>query len=480
MKKYSYILLSGLLVLGACKKSQLDLFPYNQKETSQAFTTQADVTLAVNGMYYGIRASGSYYVGTWNIFADAIADNLILDKTGRGSFTTYSEWLYNPTNTYGMFSGGYTMTRRANAILENIDAFPAGSFKDNAKGEALAIRAMVYFDMSRIYSKTYLNASATDSTLPYVTSTDPTIRPSKEPVKGFYDKVIADLTAAYPLINADNGVGRLNKAAVAGLLSRVLLYKGDWAGVISNANLALGATPVLPDIATFPKIWTDQSNAGVLFKVINNSVDNLPAQGVNYYQKVTISGVAYIKSEYVVEYNFYQLWQNNDVRKTSWIVTSPYLGNNYNNVIKYNGATGSPAGVQDAKVLRTAEVLLNRMEAEYMSNQQVAALADLNLLKANRYTGFVNIVGLTGQPLLDEIYKERRFELAFEGDRFFDLKRRNLPIVRDGTHGDLADGTGTPYPAIYLNMPVGDKRFNLPFPFSETNFNTNLKQNPGW
>jgi hypothetical protein len=304
--------------------------------------------------------------------------------------------------------------------------------------------------------------------------------PAKEPLKGFYDKVIADLNSAYTLIATDNGTGYLNKASVAGILSRVLLYKGDWAGCITAANNALGATPVLPDMTTFPKIWTDQSTAGVLFKVINSAIDNVSTQGVNYYQKVTISGVQYIKPEYVVEYNFFQMFQSTDVRKATWTVTSPYLGNNYNSVIKYNGATGSPAGVQDAKVLRTAEVLLNRMEAEYMNNNQTAALADLNLLKINRYTGFVNIVGLTGQPLLDEIYKERRLELAFEGDRFFDLKRRNLPIVRDGTKGDIFDGTGTPYPSIYLNMPLGDKRFLMPIPFSETNFNTHLTQNPGW
>ncbi|MBS1565206.1 MAG: RagB/SusD family nutrient uptake outer membrane protein, partial [Bacteroidetes bacterium] len=460
MKKYSYIFLSSLLAMGACKKSNLDLFPYNAKETSQAFLTQADVTLAVNGMYYGIKSSGSYYNGTWNIFADAMADNLILSKSGRGSFTNYSEWLFNPNSTYGLFSGGYTMTRRANAILENIDNFPAGSFRDNAKGEALAIRGMTYFDMSRVYSKTYLNATATDSTLPYVTSTDATIKPSKESLKGFYDKVIADLTQAYSLINTDNGTGRLNKASVAGILSRVLLYKGDWTGTIAAANNAIGTgIPNVTSMADFSKVWTDQSTSGVLFKVINNSVDNINTQGVNYYQKVTVSGIQYIKSEYVVEYNFYKMFQDNDIRKTSWIVTSPYLGNNFNNVIKYNGATGSPAGVQDAKVLRSAEVLLNRMEAYYMNNNPTAALTDLNTLRANRYNPNVPLVGLTGQPLLDSIYKERRLELAFEGDRWFDLKRRNLPVVRDGTKGDLADGTGTPYPSIYLNLPVGDKRW---------------------
>lgn len=472
-KRYQIIMLGALLSLGACSKSELDLFPYNAVETSQAFKTQEDVSLAVNGMYYGIRASGSYYNGTWNILADVLSDNLIISQAGRLTLKVYGEWRYQGNNTYGLFSGGYTMVRRANAILENIDNFPEGAFRNNAKGEALAIRGMTFFDMSRVYSTTYQNATDKDSTLPYVTTTDDKIMPSKEPVKGFYEKVIADLTQAQTLINADNGVGRLNKAAVAGLLSRVYLYKGDYAGTISAATAALGASPNVADIATFPKIWKDETNVGVLFKVINSAVDNSNTQGVNYYQKASGD----IKSEYVVEYNFAQQFAANDIRTTTYIKTSDYLANTYNNVVKYDGATGRPAGVQDAKVLRTAEVLLNRAEAYYRSGKEAEALADLQLLKKNRYTGYVN-ESLSGQALLDEILQQRRLELAFEGDRFWDLKRRNLPVLRDGTKGEKADGSGTQY--VFTKLEVGDYRFNLPFPQSEINFNSNLKQNPGY
>ncbi|WP_158275269.1 RagB/SusD family nutrient uptake outer membrane protein [Pedobacter sp. HMWF019] len=475
MRKYLYTMALAIAALGSCKKSDLNLYPYNQVETTQAFNTEGDVTLAVNGMYYGIRASGSYYNGTWNIVADVLADNLISSPAGRGTLLSYSRWLLSPTSTYGLFSGGYTIVRRANAIVENIDRFPAGAFHDNAKGEALALRAMTYFDMCRVYSKTYLNASATDFTLPYVTTTDAKNMPASESVKGFYDKVIADLNAALPLINANNGVGRLNKAAVAGLLSRVNLYKGDWTATITAANTALGSAPSLPSIANFPLIWTDQSSDGVLFKVINNAVDNINTQGVNYYQ--TQNGE--IKSEYVVEYNFKQLFAANDVRTSTYIKTSALSGSLYNNVVKYAGGTGKPAGVQDAKVLRTAEVLLNRMEAYYRSGNEPAALADLNLLKRNRYTGFSDI-SLTGTALLNEILKERRLELAFEGDRFWDLKRRAQPVLRDGTKGEKADGTGTPYFSTTLTLPVDDHRFQLPYPVAETNFNTAIKQNPGY
>jgi starch-binding outer membrane protein, SusD/RagB family len=475
-KKYIILLAALLPILGACSKSELDLYPYNAMEQDQAYDTEEDMNLAVNGMYYGVRASGSYYNGSWNIVADAMSDNLIINQAGRKSLLDYQRWNLKPGATeYGLFAGGYTMVRRANAILENIDKFPAGPFHDNTKGQALAIRGMVYFDLSRVYGKTYTNASNDDLTIPYVTTTDPTILPAKEPVKGFYDKVLADLNQALTLINASNGTGKLGRAAVAGLLSRVNLYKGDYAAVITAANTALGANPDLPAIADFSKIWTDQTEKGVLFKVINNLTDNINTQGVNYYQPVS----GELKSEYVVEYNFMQLFTDTDVRKSAYIRTGTYLGNTYNNVIKYNGGAGKAQGVCDAKVLRTAEVLLNRAEAYYRTGNEPAALADLNLLKTNRYTGFTNI-NLTGQALLDEILKERRLELAFEGDRLWDLKRRHLPVQRDGTKGDKADGSGVSYVPTALTLDANDYRFQLPIPIAETNYNKNLAQNPGY
>lgn len=471
----------------SCKKTELDLFPYNQIETEQAFNTEADVTLAINGMYAGLKTSGSYYVtGIWNIVADALADNVIINQTGRLTLKTYGEWRYTGENTFGLFSGGYTIVRRANAILENIDKFPDGAFKDNTKGEALALRALVYFDMSRVYGKTYLNASATDSLMPYVTSTDPTIMPAKEPVHDFYDKVITDLELAKTLIGTTNGIYRLNRIAVSGLLSRVYLYKGDWAACITASNDALGATPNLPSRADFPSIWIDNDpsddpqagSLGVLFKVRNTSLDNINGQGVNYYQAV--GNPLQKKSEYVVEYNLNQLFLPSDIRTTTYIETSEFNGKDYNHVVKYNGRAGDPAGVLDGKAIRTAEVLLNRAEAYFRNSNEASALDDLQLLKSNRYAAYDPATddGLAGQSLLEEILLQRRLELAFEGDRFWDLKRRNQPVVRDGTKGELADGSGTPY--VFTTLPAGDHRFQLPFPQTEVNFNTNLKQTPGY
>lgn len=470
------LIIGGLFVAGlvSCSKDKLTLYPYNQIETTQAFNTESDVSFAVNGMYNGLR--NLYVGGIWNIAADVLSDNLIQNAAGRGTLTQLSQWTYT-TDPFGTFGTSFNTIRRANAILENIEKFPESAFKSNAKGQALAVRGLSYFDLSRVYSRTYLNATIADSTVPYVTTTDYSIMPSKEPLTGFYDKVIADLELAKTLIASTNGVGKLDKASVSGLLSRVYLYKGDWAKCITSANEALGGSPNLPTIANFPGIWTDATEAGVLFKVRNTTTDNINSLGVNYYQFVDGG----FKSEFNVEYNLNALYTTTDVRKAAYINTSAYLGLTYNHVYKYNAraAAGSVRGVVDAKVLRTAEVLLNRAEAYFRSTpaNETAALADLVLLKTNRYTGYVPEV-LSGQALLNEIYLQRRLELAFEGDRFFDLKRRNLPVQRDGTKGDRADGTGVNY--VFTTLPAASPKFLMPFPLSEINFNSNLKQNPGY
>lgn len=470
MKKILFTL-STIAVLASCSKKELELAPFNQIETSLAFNTQADVNLAVLGMYQGLR--GNYVGGTSNILGDVLADNLIINSLGRQTLTTFGDWRYNGDATVGLFGTGYTIARRANAILENIDKFPAGVFKDNVRGEALALRALIYFDMVRTFSKTFENAGTNDSTMTFITSTDAKQLPGKETVRGFYQKLERDLTAALPLINTNNGVGRLNKAAVNALLSRLYLYMGEFPKCISASTAALGTTPVLPSRADFPSIWTDATNNGVIFKVINTTLDNNNTQGVNYYQ--TVGGL--VRSEYVCDFDLRQLYGISDVRTTTYLQTSLWNGVLQNHIVKYAGRPGAVAGVVDAKLLRTAEVLLNRAEAYQRSGDNTLALADLNLLRANRYSPSSSLT-LTGAALLAEILNERRLELAFEGDRFWDLKRRNQPVQRSATTGDRADGTGVRY--IRTTLAVGDHRFQLPFPSSEINFNQNFKQNPGY
>ena len=116
------------------------------------------------------------------------------------------------------------------------------------------------------------------------------------------------------------------------------------------------------------------------------------------------------------------------------------------------------------------EVWLNKAEALYRLGDEVNALNALNRVRGERYNGFVS-PNETGTALLDAILLGRRLELAFEGDRFFMLKRLGLDLNRTN-NGEFADGTGTP--PVLLTYPAEGNRWQQPIPQGAFDSNSNL------
>ena len=133
-----------------------------------------------------------------------------------------------------------------------------------------------------------------------------------------------------------------------------------------------------------------------------------------------------------------------DIRLTAYNDNIPdSKGNVYNAIIKMYGEAGQQNGSVDAKVLRAAEVALNKAEAMYFSGNETGALEALDELRVKRYDPWAS-GGETGTALLNAIQYERRVELAAEGHRLFDLRRWGLGVTRSTTEGEFSDGTGTP------------------------------------
>jgi hypothetical protein len=489
MRKIYPYCLAALLLVTACKK-ELTQNPYNAIPNEQAFNTPEDFTNAVRGAYaafrdYQVRNSdgtltrtADYYGGEDNgsmaSTPDILADNLILNQQGRKSQQTYFNYKYQANATWSLWANAYAVIVRANFVLVNIDHLPDGAFKENVRGEALAIRALAHFDLLRVYAKAYASATDADLGVPYVTSVDPAQLPARTPLKAAYALVVDDLGTAVAGIAQDNGEGRLNKAAVEGLLSRVYLYMGLWQKAADAATAAIADAPAanaLAGTADFAAIWRDETEKDVLFKIKILDADDATI-GVAYEQ----ASPAGVKPEYSVDYGLFNLYAANDVRKNAYIGQTIFNGVAYNYVKKYVGRAQGNANVVDFKVIRMGEVYLNRAEAYYNLGNAPAALADLNTLRANRYTGFV--AGTEGgAALASAIQLQRRLELAFEGARFFDLKRRNQPVERPA-FGDEADGGGIP--ASVRSLPAGSPLFQLPIPQAELNANKNIVQNEGY
>lgn len=480
MKKTLYITIAaGLgLFLASCKK-ELNLTPYNALPPSQVFSTDADFQNAVNGMYLKMNQSGAYYVGGDNssfiATNDILTDNLIGYARSRGTGQQFSDWNYTSFTTTNFYIDGYAIIRAANEIIANIGNLPANDpSRNDFLGQAIAIRAVVHFDMVRLFGTAYTQASSSDLGVPYVTHVPAyTENPTRDLVTNNYDSIAVDLNTAVAIIG-DDAPGRIGKAAVYGYLSRLYYDMGDWANTITAATNCLNIESDPGSISDFPNIWTDQTENGVLFKLKILQTDQL-TPGTSYGQGTL--------AEFIPTAYLYNLYTATDVRQSSYFQAVTNNGNNINLVIKYigQGAAGDIQNLVDIKLLRVAEVLLNRAEAySNTTGDDALALADLDALRSQRYTGFVS-GGETGLALKNAIALQRRLELALEGDRFVYLKLHNLGINRADVNGGLSAGVVRPWPAKSLVMQPGDHRFDLPIDQNSINAAKGvLVQNPGY
>jgi hypothetical protein len=480
MKKIFSIMLVLVAFSFVSCDEELDVIPYDGLTDGELFQDVSGFETAMKGVYSGFRSYGYYGDDEQGMLSspDILADNLLLNPQGRTTQQDLFEWRNTAVDeAFGLYATGYRIISRANRILDNLGNIDDGDDKDNFEGECKAVRALVHFDIARTYCKVPTQSSDANSSLGifYSTTYDPTFMPTRvgTTVSDVYSKIIVDLLDAKTKINADNGAGRLNKTAVEAVLSRVYLYMGDDDNVISSAN---EVTAPVASIDNFSKVWLDEYDDNVLFKIVFTDQDDI-AIGNSYSQT---DGDGEIRSEYVVSYELFQLYASDDIRSSTTIVTSVFSGDMYNHVSKYLGRASGTKNTVDAKYIRMEEVLLNKAEAyANMGDMDVEALAALDLIRDERYTSYTG--GETGTALMDAIQLERRLELAFEGDRFYTLKRLGKDITRSETDGEFADGTGTP--ANETSLLAGDYRWQLPIPQGAFDSNPNLTdadQNPGY
>lgn len=470
-------LIIAMLLLGFSFNScddNLEILPEDSIAVELGFDNEVDFQNAVRGIYSGFRRDGYFGAGsgvaTVAFIGDVISDNVIINASGRRSRETYYDWRYDEDDSSeNMWLSAYKVIQRSNLILENIANIDGNPIQANIQGEALAARGIAHFDLAKFYSSSPAQAGGEELGIPYVKSTDSALLPTRNTLSDTYDQIIDDLTTAQNLLNADNGIGRINSNVVSAMLSRIYLFMGDNGSVITSANAVTGMEV---SRANFSNVWKDEVETGVIWKIKVVEVDDVSI-GVSWFQE---SPDGEIRSEYNVDLGLYNLYADNDIRKEAYFETSEFSGSIYNHIVKYRGRLVGNANEVDAKVIRYAEVLLNKAEAQAATGDDGGALVSLDALRSNRYDNFAS-GNESGQSLKDAIQLERRLELAFEGHRFFDLKRQGLSINRS-TSGDKADGTGEA--PEFPTLEAGDHRFNMAIGEGEIDANPNIQQTAGY
>ena len=342
------------------------------------------------------------------------------------------------------------------------------------------MRGLAHLELLRWFAKIPTQSSDAPSSLGifYQDKFEPAakdIRRAGTTVASSYGRVIADLEAAATKIKDENPAGYLTKQSVYSLLVRAYLYMGEYEKVVENAEKAEAGKVKMAKLDQFAGIWIDK-NPGVsaVVRILIQSKDRISI-GNPYSQTGDET-----KSEYVCRKSLKDLFKPEDVRAASSFVVSKFNDKDYIHVAKYFGRPKDNANVSDYKYLRIEEVILSKAEAYWKLHKEAEALDVLNKFRANRYKGFTP-GSETGQALFDAIMLERRLELAFEGDRYFTLKRLGLGLERDGVEKELADGSGT-YMLGAVSVPADDHRWVMAIPKDAINVNPAMAadQNPGY
>ena len=456
-KKYT-LALCLIMLTASCAK--LDLAPSDTISPEKAFRNIADINLGVLGAYALIDGTTIGVVSTVSDEATFPTENSV------GNSDSF-RWIYTAANgsVTSLYGSYYTAIDRVNRTLAGLDALTlAGAdvaLGTRYRGELLALRAYFHFELLRSFASSY-QAGALG--VPYMKVSEIGY-PARDNFEVVVANAKADLIAAKSLIPSTfTDKTRITKIGISAIQARVALYEKNWPEAITYTNEVIAAFP-LATKAQFPGLWTDANDNEVIWKA--KRVGTSDSRVGDFYFRQT-GGIVLYAPAFKLIASFDQV---NDIHYPAYIkfdatrtgTKSQYLVNKY-----IGGLPATSPGLTDIKLFRTGEMYLIKSEAEAESTGDAAG--DLNALRAARINGYVNETFADKPTLITAIINERYKELAFEGHRFFDLKRRNLAVQR--LPADAVNASGA------VTLLTTQAQYSLPIPALEISVNKNTIQNP--
>jgi hypothetical protein len=466
-KQYKNIiaLCLGIALLTGCSEDYLDV-PNKDNVEENNFEPE----YFVNGTY-GMLTEWDYsfsYLGITEILSDN-ADKGSSPSDPGGDKQELDQLLFSSsTGSFdAMWTNWYKAIGRASYSIDYTENYGLTdvAYKNRLIGEAKFLRAYNYFFLVRGFG---------DVPLQHVNIVN---RAPQAEVYAFIEK---DLLEAIEVLPAKSGyaakdLGRATKGAAQALLAKVYLYEKKWQQSydMAQAVISSGEYGLESDYAV---LWRESSENGTesIFEV--QARGEVVAHGVQQYSETQgargPSGWGWgfntpsenllnaynnegdvIRRDATVIFAGETLW---DGRLVSASVENPM----YNEKAYSSANAGAGDGDKNIRVLRLAEIYLIHAEAANELGNTSAALASLNIVR-NR----VNLPDATGTDLRNAIWKERRLELAFEHDRWFDL-------VRTGQAKDAMAAAGK-------NFIVGTQEL-FPIPYNQLIQTPEMRQNPGY
>jgi hypothetical protein len=325
-------------------------------------------------------------------------------------------WLWkdenpSPTTSYFSWRSYYHAIYIANYIIEHQEEITDASAKtiNQLVGEAYMMRAYCHFLLVNLYAEPYTHCTpATTRGVPMMLEADVNAIPGSSSVETIYQQVLSDIAEAEQRLNVtkwDEGENyRFNTISAQALRARTYLYMGRWQEALTAAKAVIATHGDLEDLnvssALLPDSYQSAENIVALEQFSSNlsTVINQPSN------------------------DFISLYRTGDQRKSKYFkrATSTTW-----TLLKSDGYCS----------FRSAEAYLTAAEAAAQLNDLTGAVDLLKpllqkRLNATAYQDALDLMAPMNQSqLLQEIYDERARELAFEGHRWYDLRRTTQPAL---------------------------------------------------
>ena len=466
------------LVISACTREKLFEDPLNAVPTATAFGTAERIEKSSTGMYSALQ-NINWGCGRNFIYCDVQG----LDanpNTFFGNIGFFNQMRPNDGTITSAWVAAYNTIYTANLFEKNflpVRDLVTTQKADQYLGEVKFIRAYNYFYLVNFWGQPFtdtIKGPAANLGVPLIleAADDPFAVSTQVPrstVKQVYDQIEKDLLEAesgLPLNYSGDtysSVARATKGAARGLLMRMYLYQGNWvkAAAYADANIStnLYALNTAPEI-TYKNFTTKESIWSIAFSGSNNP-DRNNALSAHYSPTVrgdvSVSNALLNLMDTVSDLRFKNLMFNT-IRGTGASASKIFWSLKYTSFGDW------------VPVIRYAEVLLAKAEALARQGavSGVANAEALGLLNQVRKRSNASQLTLTTNlELINAILRERRIELAFEGQSYFDLQRTRQSIP--------------PHAGIQNPQPYGSEYRVFPIPQRDLNImTTGLEQNPGY
>lgn len=471
------IFATGLLLTTSCSEEFLETEPtqfLTQDQYQEAAVNNPDlVEGTVTGIYSlmfqtgtgGTTGHDDFGQKGYDIYSDMLSGDMALSASVYGWYSRLTNYQatvdFTRNENYMPWRYYYRIIRSTNVVIKTLggnDAIPVNQKNKYLMGQAKAMRAYAYFYLAQFYSREY---DASRAILPIYTDPAQQAQP-KSPTSDVYALIVSDLNSAISLLNGyvRDSKNQINEYVAKGLLA----YTYAAMGMNTEAkNLSLD----IVNNGGFPKTTALELKGG-----FNNvatpswmwGVDLTLNQGldlISWWGQVDVYTYSYAWAgdRKVIDNALFATIPTSDIRRTQFSASTGLPLNKFYDPAKVAG--GQRNITTDYIYMRVDEFYLLGAEAAAKSGDEATAKNLLTDLLSNRLTSTAYINALTGQALLDEIYKQTRIELWGEGKTYLAMKRNHRNATRGTNHAYQA---GT-------SVPSNDEKLTFKIPQAEVLYN---------